>query len=102
MEYKDIIQELIKFRNDREWNQYHTLISLSRALNIEASEVEKIFLWKKNDNSLSSGDKENLKLELADVLIYCYYMCEKLQVEPNDIIQEKININKGRSWNFDK
>lgn len=47
MEYKDIIQELIKFRNDREWNQYHTLISLSRALNIEASEVEKIFLWKK-------------------------------------------------------
>ena len=102
MEYKDIIQELIEFRNDRGWNQYHTLISLSRALGIEASEVEKIFLWKKDDNAMSSKEKYNLKLELADVLIYCYYMCEKLQVEPNDIIQEKININKGRSWNFDK
>ena len=102
MEYKDIIQELIEFRNNRGWNEYHALISLSRALGIEASEVEKIFLWKKDDSSLSSTDKENLKLELADVLIYCYYMCEKLQVEPNDIIQEKININKGRNWKFDK
>ncbi|WP_263853612.1 nucleoside triphosphate pyrophosphohydrolase family protein [Lapidilactobacillus bayanensis] len=44
METKDVIADLIKFRNERQWQEYHTLESLSRALSIEASEVEKVFL----------------------------------------------------------
>lgn len=99
MEYSQIIQELIKFRDNRNWKKYHSLNSLSRALGIEASEVEKIFLWK-NDDQLSDEKKQELKMELADVLIYTYYMCQKLDVNPNDIVQEKIDINKHRTWNF--
>lgn len=100
MEYNDVIKELIDFRNSRNWEEFHSLISLSRAMGIEASEVEKVFLWKNDDNQLSEKDREDLKLEIADVLIYCYYMCEKLNVNPNDIIQEKIDINTGRKWDF--
>lgn len=100
MEYNDVIKELIDFRNSRNWEEFHSLISLSRAMGIEASEVEKVFLWKNDDSQLSEKDREDLKLEIADVLIYCYYMCEKLNVNPNDIIQEKIDINTGREWDF--
>lgn len=100
MEYNDIISELINFRDSHNWKDFHSLISLSRAMGIEASEVEKVFLWKTDDSQLSEKNKQELKLEVADVLIYCYYMCEKLNVNPNDIIQEKININTNRKWNF--
>ncbi|UQS84588.1 nucleotide pyrophosphohydrolase [Apilactobacillus apisilvae] len=102
MAYKDIINELHNFDQNRGWDKYHSLISLSRALGIESSEVEKIFLWKNNDKDLSEENIYQLKMELADVLIYTYYMCNKLNVNPNDIVEQKININKNRHWKLDK
>ncbi|GEL14067.1 hypothetical protein LCO01nite_16160 [Lapidilactobacillus concavus] len=102
METKKVIEDLIAFRNDRGWQDYHTLESLSRALGIEASEVEKVFLWKHSDSDLSDQEKDDLKLELADVLTYTYYMCEKLGVDPNQIIEEKLAKNKVRHWKFEE
>ncbi|RHW49558.1 nucleotide pyrophosphohydrolase [Bombilactobacillus bombi] len=99
---KKVTRELIKFRDNRNWKQFHSLINLSRALGIEASEIEKIFLWKNNDMELRQKDKEHLKLEIADVLIYAFYMCEKLGSNPIDLMEQKIKINKTRNWNFDK
>lgn len=72
------------------------------ALGIEASEVEKIFLWKKSDNDLSEEDKNALKFKLADVLTYAFYMCEKLNVDPNQIVEEKLAKNKQRHWKFEE
>lgn len=51
---------------------------------------------------LRQKDKEHLKLEIADVLIYAFYMCEKLGSNPIDLMEQKIKINKTRNWNFDK
>lgn len=102
METKDVIADLINFRNERQWQEYHTLESLSRALGIEASEVEKIFLWKNSDDQLSEKDLNDLKFELADVLTYVYFMCEKMDLDPNKIVEEKLAINQNRHWKFDK
>ena len=102
MTTQEVINDLVKFRDDRGWQEFHTLIGLSRALGIAASEVEKVFLWKKSDDDLSVEDKSALKLEIADVLTYAFYMCEKLNVDPNQIVEEKLAKNKQRHWKFEK
>lgn len=102
MEYKEILKKLHNFDKNRGWDKYHSLISLSRALGIESSEVEKIFLWKNSDKELSKKDVDDLKMEIADVLIYTFYICDKLKVNPNDIVEQKLDINKNRHWKFDK
>lgn len=98
----EVMQKLINFREQRNWNEFHSLINLSRALNVESSEVEKIFQWKNSDSELSMKDKENLKFEIADVLTYAYYMCNQLGLDPNEIILEKLKINKNHHWNFEE
>ena len=100
MDYTEVISELEKFRDNRDWFKYHTLVNLSRALSIEASEVEKVFLWKDADQQLSDEDLDELKFELADVLTYTYYMCNKLDLDPNQIVLEKLAINENREWKF--
>ncbi|MBU7555178.1 nucleotide pyrophosphohydrolase [Pediococcus ethanolidurans] len=101
MDYKQIHEEIIKFRNDRGWQKYHNLKDLAVSLNLEASEVLEIFQWKSTDHELSSDEKKHLEDEIADTLIYAFYMCDKLNVNPYDIIQSKLNVNEHRHWNFD-
>lgn len=105
MNYEYVIDELIAFRDSKKWQRYHTLPALARALTIEAAEVSEHFLWQdaKSDDEVISDDKEKqeLEMELADTLTYAYYMCEKLGVNPNDLVHEKLQQNKQRHWRFD-
>lgn len=106
MEYEYVIKELIEFRNQKGWQKYHTLPALARALSIETAEVNQLFLWQDSEtvNAVldDSEQSQKLKMELADTLTYAYYMCEKLGVEPNDLVHEKLQTNKGRHWKFDE
>jgi hypothetical protein len=45
-ETDEIINELIKFRNDRDWEQFHNAKDLPLEINIEAGELLELFLWK--------------------------------------------------------
>ena len=63
-EVKELIEALIDFRDEREWNQFHNPKDLAIALNIEAGELLENFLWKSHEDA----DKEKVKEELADVL----------------------------------
>ncbi|WPC20221.1 nucleotide pyrophosphohydrolase [Pediococcus inopinatus] len=101
MDYEQIHKEIINFRDDRGWKKYHNLKDLALSLNLEASEVLEIFQWKKTDHKLSDEEQKHLEDELADTLIYAFYMCDKLGVNPYDIIQSKLNVNNNRKWNFD-
>lgn len=102
MNTPETLAALAEFRDERGWNEFHTLIALSRALSIESSEIEKVFLWKKDDTELSDEDRKNLKFELADVLTYAYNMCNQMNLDPNDIVMEKLAINKERHWKFEE
>ncbi|GAK47534.1 hypothetical protein LOSG293_080200 [Secundilactobacillus oryzae JCM 18671] len=101
MEYEQIQNEIIKFRNDRGWEKYHNLKDLALSLNLEASEVLEVFQWKDESKQLSSKEQRHLEDELADTLIYAFYMCEKLNVNPYEIIRNKMDENQGRKWKFD-
>lgn len=90
--YKKVIEELIQFRNEREWEQFHDSKNLALAISIEASELNELFLWKK-DSEVENVNQEKLKEELADVLSFAFLLAEKHDLDIFDIISEKIKKN---------
>ncbi len=88
-ENAEIIQELLKFRNERDWEQFHNPKDLALAISIEAGELLELFLWK----SASEADEEQIKEELADVFAFAFLLAEKYQFNVKDIVLEKIKKN---------
>jgi NTP pyrophosphatase (non-canonical NTP hydrolase) len=85
----EIIQALVKFRDERDWEQFHNPKDLAIAMNIETSELLELFLWKE----AHTVDKERVKEELADVFAYGFLIAEKYNFDIKDIILEKIRKN---------
>ena len=79
-----IIDKIIEFRNEREWEQFHNPKDLALALSIEAAELNQLFLWK----SAEEADREQVKKELAAFLI-----AEKYGFDVKQIIFDKIEEN---------
>lgn len=92
-----LINELTKFRDERDWNQFHNPKDLSIALSIESNELLEQFLWKKD----SEANKDKLKEELADVFAYAFLLADKLQLDVEEIVLEKIKLN-GLKYPVDK
>ena len=86
---KKLIEEIISFRDERDWKQFHNTKDLAIALSIEASELNEILLWKNNE----SIDKNKLSEELADVFIYAFLIAEKHDLDIKEIILEKLALN---------
>lgn len=86
---KDITSALLKFRDDRDWSQFHNAKDLAIALNIESSELLELFLWKSADDS----DQERIKEELADVLAFALLIANKYDFDIKKIMLDKIEKN---------
>ena len=87
---KKTIDRIRKFREDRDWSQFHTPENLAKAINIEAGELLEHFLWDSN------FDKEEVCEELADVMTYCIQMADSLDVDIVDIINKKMDKNEKK------
>ena len=92
-EINEIIKELTKFRDERDWKQFHDSKNLALALFIEAAELNEIFLWK---NKSEDFDLEKLKEELADVLSYAFLLAQKHNLDIKQIMLEKIKKNEKK------
>jgi NTP pyrophosphatase (non-canonical NTP hydrolase) len=90
--YKAVIEELIRFRNERDWEQFHDSKNLALAISIEAAELNELFLWKKG-NDVENINKDRLKEELADILSFSFLLAEKHNLDIFDIVSEKIRNN---------
>ena len=106
-EIKNINEALIKFRNERDWEQFHNPKDLSIALSIEVNELLELFLWKKSEDA----NIDKVKEELADVFAYAFLIAEKYKLNVEDIVLEKIKKNaekypveksKGKSDKYDQ
>ncbi len=84
-----IIKELIRFRNERDWEQFHNPKDLALAINVEAGELLELFLWK----DPAEADLSKIKEELADVLAYAFLLAEKYNLDVKQIVLDKIRKN---------
>ena len=96
-DYKDIIDALLKFRNERDWEQFHNPKDLAIAISAEAGELLELYLWKKPEEE----NVEKVKEELADILSFSFLLAEKYGLNVKEIILEKIKIN-GEKYPVDK
>ena len=85
-----ITEELRKFRDDRDWAQFHNPKDLAIALSIEASELLELFLWK----AAGDADTEKVKDELADVLAYAFMLADKYGLDVAQIMRDKLAKNE--------
>ncbi len=88
-EFKKITNEIVKFRDVRDWKQFHNSKDLSLAISIEAAELNQLFLWKKAEEV----DLEKLKEELSDVLIFSILLAHKHNFDIGEIIGQKLKAN---------
>ncbi len=84
---KELIEEIIRFRDERNWRQYHTPANLAKSISIEAAELLENFQW--DDNY----DHENMCDELADIMIYSIMAADAIGVDIETIIRNKIKKN---------
>jgi NTP pyrophosphatase (non-canonical NTP hydrolase) len=94
-EINEIIQAAVKFRDERDWNQFHDSKNLATAISIEAAELNELFLWKTVEES-ERVDKGRIKEELADVLIFSFLLANKHGFNVKEIIMEKIQANSKK------
>ena len=86
----DLKEAFRQFTDERDWDQFHTPENLARSISIEAGELLECFQW--NDDF----DKEAVCEELADVISYCVMLADKLDVDVETIVMEKLERNKAK------
>lgn len=89
---KEIIDLINKFREERNWNQYHNPKDLSLSLSLEAAELLENFQWISSDEAVEKN-RENIAEELADVFIYGIQLAEEMGFDIEEIIREKVKKN---------
>ncbi|WP_367913249.1 nucleotide pyrophosphohydrolase [Leadbetterella sp. DM7] len=90
--FDSLISEIVRFRDERDWEQFHNSKDLAIALSLEASELLEIFLWKSNEEF----NTDKLKEELADVLMYALLLANKHNLDVSQIIRDKIKRNSEK------
>jgi len=85
----EIIQALIRFRDERDWEQFHNPKDLALAISIEAGELLELFLWKE----AGEAKVDRVKEELADVFSFAFLMAEKYGFDVKEIVLDKIRKN---------
>lgn len=96
-----------KFRDERDWAQFHNAKDLATGLSIEAAELLEQFLWKKPHEA----DPTKVRAELADVLIFALLLAHEQKIDIPAAITEKLAENaakypiekaKGRATKYDE
>jgi NTP pyrophosphatase (non-canonical NTP hydrolase) len=88
-EIEEIINSLLNFRNERDWEQFHNPKDLAIAISVEANELLELFLWKQP----GEADKEKIKEELADVFVFAFLLAERQGLDVKEIVLQKIKAN---------
>ena len=87
----ETIERIRKFTEDRDWDQFHTPANLAKSIAIEACELLECFQW-----SDENYDLAHVREELADVLVYCQNLLDKLELDADEIINEKMSQNEAK------
>ena len=84
----DIMNDIRRFVHERNWEQYHTGENLAKSVAIEAGELLEVFQWDSKEKSV-----EKVEEEVADVLLYCYMLCDCYGLDPIATMKKKMKRN---------
>lgn len=87
----ETIERIRRFTEERDWDQFHSPANLAKSISIEAGELLECFQW-----SDDAYDIEHIKEELADVLVYCRNMLDKLGLDEDEIVNAKMAKNERK------
>ncbi len=96
---KSLLEALIQFRKERDWEQFHNPKDIAISLSIEAAELLEWFQWRNQDEvreMLASDKREQLEDEIADVAVYLSYLCHDLNIDLNQVVKNKIAKNAAK------
>ena len=89
---QETINQVLKFRDDRNWKQFHNPKDLAISISLEAAELLEVFQWSGSDTDCE--DKmDKIKEELADVLCYSILMADRCGLDMDEIVQAKMKRN---------
>lgn len=88
---KETMERILQFTHDRNWEQFHSPANLAKSISIEANELLECFQWSDTEYKL-----ENVREELADVIVYCVDMVEELGLDVDEIVNAKMDINEKK------
>ncbi|GAA5421205.1 MAG: nucleotide pyrophosphohydrolase [Tetragenococcus koreensis] len=89
------LNKINQFRDDRNWRQFHNEKDLAISISLEASELLELFQWK-SSSEVKENKLDRVREELADVLIYAYMMADNLDLDIDNIINEKLKQNEEK------
>ena len=88
---QETIDRIRKMTIDRDWDQFHSPANLAKSISIEANELLECFQWSDDDY-----DIDHVKEELADVIVYCRNMLDKLGLDEDEIVNAKMDKNEAK------
>ena len=87
---QELTEKIRNFNEERDWDQFHSPENLAKSIAIESGELLECFQWNNN------YDKKEVCEELADVFTYCIMMADKIEVDPEKIILDKLEKTKKK------
>lgn len=85
-----VTMALRQFVDERDWSQFHTPANLAKSIGIEAAELLECYQWS------DTASVDQVKDELADVLTYCHLLADKLELDMNQIVLDKLEVTKAK------
>ncbi len=94
----ELMTQLLAFRKERDWEQFHTPKNLSAALCVEAAELLEQFRWAKDTElmELVEREREAIEHEVADIAIFLSYFCHDLEMSLSDVVRRRLELNRAK------
>lgn len=92
---KELMNRINQFRDERDWRKFHNEKDLAISISLEASELLELFQWKKSEEVVEKSLQE-IREELADVFIYSFMMADNLNLDVEEIIKSKLDLNEQK------
>jgi dCTP diphosphatase len=91
-----LLDEILKFRRDRDWEKFHTPRNLAISISLEAAELLENFQWLVVEESITPHVRENVSKEMADIFIYLLSMSHDFGIDLIEVATKKLNESHGR------
>ncbi|KMK71945.1 nucleotide pyrophosphohydrolase [Bacillus safensis] len=89
---ENLKKAVLHFRNERGWGKFHNAKDLVISLNLEAAELLENFQWKSSVEATETKIEE-IREEVADVMIYLLLLCDRLDIDLEDAVHSKLKMN---------